>query len=225
MNTSYYNTISKRNDWYEWADKIARKKDNYWFAAADIVTSWRAVGAADWVNAGYITNNEEEIMRGVNEQLLIRNFTNFGKYLLYDNGCVTYNGTQYCNLKGAELEKQMVVIEQTEVEDILRVFKRSFEYRHWKTPTYCFASDPYFLTTNTPWDCATFGISRVSDGSCKLCIVPFFVTFGVNFGKDALENAKDDFKKSYPNVLYDFTNINHRVFIGQSMAKHIRIGK
>ncbi len=30
------------------------------------------------------------------------------------------------------------------------------------------------------------------------------------------------FKKSFPNILYDFKNIKHRIFIGQTMAKYLR---
>jgi hypothetical protein len=220
-NWDAYKSISERNDWYKWADKIARKKDNYWFAAAVDVTSWRAVGAADIPNLAYVTNKEEYIMRYVNSELLRRNFKNFGPYLLSDNACVTFDGQSYCHLKGVELEKQMVVIEQTEVGRILPSAKAAFEMKFGRVTEYCFAS----LSTMTNWDCAIWGINRVSDGTCKACSIQEIVVWMFKgFKDDAYQKAVDDFKRQFPNILYDFGKIEHRIFIGQTMAKYLRQG-
>ncbi len=231
-NSSYYSTISLRNDWYAWADKISRAKPggNYWFQAAADVTSWRAVGAADWINLGYITNEEEYIMRGVNADLLTKNFINFGEYLLSPTGCVSYDGVSFCGLTGAALEKKMVDIEQSEVEKLIGSVKIEFELKFGKDKTDCFAASGYtsllpFVneTQLTPWECAIWGINRVSDGSCKTCYLNNALVYVLKLGTDAYSFAKSEFQKTYPGEnSYNFLMFNHRKFIGYKMAEYIR---
>ncbi|TAH24657.1 MAG: fibronectin type III domain-containing protein [Cytophagales bacterium] len=209
-NWAAYKTISERNDWYRWADAIARKKDNFWFAAAADVTSWRAVGGAEGVlpNFAYITDKEEEVMIGINKKLLERNFINFGSYLLNNEGCIKDANSSYCDLKGIELEKKMVEIEQAEVQLIYdNIVKPKFIAEH------------SIKELNETID----GINRVSRGDCKgdaCSILRIIVTLnGVQ--KFSVFEAMDKFKNSFK-VPYDFLNINHRIFIGKEMAIYIR---
>jgi len=47
----------------------------------------------------------------------------------------------------------------------------------------------------------------------------------VGNGPDAYDYAKKQFKIQYKNTLYDFQIIEHRIFIGQTMAKWLRANK
>ncbi|WP_337045155.1 hypothetical protein [Emticicia sp. 17c] len=226
-----YPSIAARNAWYRWADKIARPKDNYWFAAAADVTSWRAVGAADNVNAWYVYDEDEFIMRGINKRLLEQNFKNFGDYLITPGAKIKDVNGNPVNLTGPALEAKMVEIEQQEVENYIAQTKYDFQQRFGNVKTYCANG----LPTITPWECSIYSINRTSEGDCTTCYLDWGISF--MYGKwngDAFSKAMSDFKNGVrqqtttfdftPTGPYDFLSLNHRIYIGQRMAKYIRLG-
>ncbi|NBA84796.1 hypothetical protein GVN16_03450 [Emticicia sp. CRIBPO] len=227
-NWNAYTQIEDRHEWYKWADKIARPRDNYWFAAAVDVTSWRAVGGAEMeINLGYVTDPEEYLMREVNRHLLSKNFKNFGPYLLSSNGKVKDSNGNVVLLEGIELEKKMVEIEQTEVENYLPELKSKFEAKvgsgFGKTLQMCFASNG---TTKTPWDCAIFGINKVTLGETTMgtTILLNLITFvftGEAGSPASIDDAIRKFKDAY-SERYNFEKMEHRVFIGKKMAEYLR---
>jgi hypothetical protein len=225
-----YPSISSRNAWYKWADNIARPRNNYWFAAAVDVTSWRGVGAADLtVNAWYVYDEDEFIMRGINKRLLKQNFANFGAYLITPGAKIKDTFGQDVNLTGPALEAKMVEIEQQEVENYLIQVKRDFEQEFKTQKSFCFNG----LANLTPWECSIYSINRVSDGTCTTCYADYGISFLYGSWKgDAFSSAMDDFKEGFehngrrkgPDEVYDFLNINHRIYIGQRMVAYLRRG-
>jgi hypothetical protein len=227
-----YPNIGSRHAWYSWADKIVKPKNNYWFAAAVDVTSWRAVGAADNWNFGFIVKEEEFIMREINKRLIKQNFENFENYLITPGAKITFQGNPV-NLTGLALEAKMVEIEQTEVENYIAQTKSAFEAKYGNSRINCsVGSGPGRVLT--PWKCAIKGINIVSDGTCQVCYFDGLISsiYGASFKGDAFSNAMADFKagieyngrRKLSNETYNFLNINHRIYIGQRMAHYIRLG-
>ena len=179
------------------------------------------MGGADLeLNLGYITDPEEFIMRTINKHLLQQNFENFGPFLLSSIGKVKDSNGYLVNLNGIELEGKMVEIEKTEVELFLPRTKSFFISKFGNQNKQCFAANNKVMSQ---WDCAIWGINRVSDGSCKTCYLNKTLVWLIKgFETDALELSVKDFKYSFPSELYNFLNIEHRVYIGKRMAYYLR---
>ncbi len=192
-NPGAYQNIEARHNWYAWAAKNA--KDNYWFAAATDVTSKTMVGGADMPNTVFMNDQEENVLRGANEFLLKENFKNFGKYALGD-GPVTWNGKSYANLSGAELDKQMVVIEMTTLQGYLNDYKNNYIKNNGQDA----------------WNDLHQGLNALFDNRLLSPLTPA-----------ANRYAQKEFSKKFgKDAKFDFMNLDHRIFQGQKMAEYLR---
>ncbi|MBY0426109.1 MAG: RHS repeat-associated core domain-containing protein, partial [Cytophagales bacterium] len=216
--TQAYKTIQSRSDWYAHAHKMvnANGQSNYWFKAAQKVTAWWAVGAADQINLGLqfwpgkylgMTDDAENLLRSANVYLLQENFKNFGPYVL-GKGPIKWVNTKtglletFKHLSGAELDNQMVVIEMTTLQNYLDEYKEKYIMQHGKEK----------------WNSVHTNINQLF--SSQLLNVS-----AQAFGADnaASNYAQAEFKKKYgEKVEFDFMNLEHRIFQGQKMAEYLR---
>lgn len=192
-NPGAYNSIGLRSEWYRWAAR--QQKDNIWFAAAAVVTSPTMVGAADEVNLGFMTDQEESILRGANKFLLQENFRNFGSYAL-GKGPVTWNGKSFGHLSGPALDDQMVVIEMTVLQGYLDNYKKDYTRKNGEKA----------------WNDLSEGLNGLFTGFLAQRVSP-----------GASKYAQNEFKKKYgKDAIFDFMNLEHRIFQGQKMAEFLR---
>jgi hypothetical protein len=215
-----YVTIADRHKWYEWADDIAKPRDNYWFAAAADVTSWRAVGGAELeVNLGYITDPEEFIMKAINKHLIQQNFENFGPYVTSSTGKVKDVNGNPVNLSGVALAEKMVEIEQTEVQNYLPTAKNLFINQFGNQNKPCYAASG---TVMSQFGCAIYGINKTTVGENRFLTDLILTAFTLGGAPSSIDFANLEFKKTYPGIEYNFLNYVHRVFMGKAMATYLR---
>jgi len=215
-----YYTIEDRHQWYKWANEIARPRDNFWFAAAADVTSWRAVGGAEMaVNLGYITDPEEFLMKTINKHLLKQNFENFGPYVTSTTGKVKDVNGNPVNLSGVALAEKMVEIEQTEVQNYLPTAKNLFIDQFGNQNKPCYAASG---TVMSQFGCAIYGINKTTVGETRLGTTHLLNIFTLGGAPNSIDKANAQFKISFPNIAYNFLTYEHRVFMGKEMAKFLR---
>lgn len=128
LNSSAYQTISQRNDYYNWANSKLSNKSK-WFEAADIVTRFVGVGAAEWINLGVIKDSSEKFLKEGNEYLfsynmknakdLIKNGKLEGGFYSAEGEFVSFEGK-----RGRELDYAMVEYEQTKVSSFMTEYKQ-----------------------------------------------------------------------------------------------------
>lgn len=127
-NTSAYQNISQRNDYYDWADSKVSSGNVKWFRAAEIVTRYLGVGAADGINLGVIRNSAEKFLKEGNEYLFNYNMKNAnelinkgelkGSFYSTSGETVSFDGK-----KGIDLDYAMVEFEQTKVQSFITDYK------------------------------------------------------------------------------------------------------
>lgn len=200
-NPGAYQSIADRHNFYSWASTITSKRNVMWFNAASDVTGATMVGAADVPNLAFMNSQEEDFMRGANRFLLGQNISNFGPYILNESSPVTWHGTSFGNLKGAALDNQMVVIEQTELQGFLDGYKANYIRENGKN-----------AWTDLSQGINTLFASKASESW------HFFLKWAT---PESNQYAQDKFKKQYgDNTQFDFMNIEHRIFQGQKMAEY-----
>jgi RHS repeat-associated protein len=195
-NPGAYQDIEDRHNWYKWASNETKSKSNYWFGAARDVTSKTMVGGADEMNLGFMTDEEERVLRGANEFLLQENFKNFGKYAL-NEGPVMWKGNDYSNMSGADLDNQMVVIEMSSLQGYLNTYR-----------------DDYIeVNGESAWNELHKGLNALFANDVLRPLTPASNKY-----------AYEKFKEKYgQDAEFDFMNLEHRIFQGQKMAEYLRI--
>lgn len=129
LKANAYQNIGQRNAYYEWVDsKVAI--NSRWFGAAEIVTKWNAVGAADNVNAWYLNDPADAFLKAGNKYLFPFNMANAksiintggltGTFIDANGATVNFNG-----LKNKALDYAMVKLEQSKVQDFIKIYKTS----------------------------------------------------------------------------------------------------
>lgn len=120
VNNNYqaYRDISQRHAFYDFVDAYlntqAKTIKSKWFEAAALVTQLNAVGAADFVNLGYLDDNAEDFLRKGNEYLFPFNMANF-RYLMKGDSIPGMKG-----LTGKALDYRLVEFEQSKIEEFIK---------------------------------------------------------------------------------------------------------
>lgn len=193
-----YTSVEERHGWYSWASGIVKSKGNYWFEAATDVTSGTMVGGSEapayWWRI-FMNSDTRDMLRNANAFLIEENFKNFGKYVL-GTGPVTWKGRSYDNLKGADLDNQMVVIEMTTLQGFLNDYKDKFIAKYGARK----------------WDAMADNVQHLFSSPLLNWLTP-----------EANRHAQKEFKKTHPNEEFNFMNLQHRIFQGQKMAEYLRM--
>jgi len=117
------NTIDGNQQNYRRMDEILNnKKDaikSHWFKAAYEVTSLNGIGAAENINAGFLTDEDEGYLKYVHHELAEINYANFHKL---SNG-EEIKGLE--GLRGKELDYALVELEQENVERLTNEYFKS----------------------------------------------------------------------------------------------------
>ena len=132
LNTSAYQDISQRNDYYNWADNKLSTKNIKWFRAAEIVTRYFGVGAADGINLGVLKNPAEKFMKEGNEFLFKYNMKNAkelinngelkGSFVSASGDIISFDGKS-----GIELDYALVEYEQTKVNSFMTEYQNKYK--------------------------------------------------------------------------------------------------
>jgi len=128
LRTSAYQDISQRNAYYGWVDGQVASKSR-WFGAAEIVTRWNAVGAAEGINGPYLNKSAEKFLSAGNKYLFGFNMAN-AKSLIENSGLSgSFNDANGSNVKfdglsGKALDYAMVQFEQTKVQDFIGQYQK-----------------------------------------------------------------------------------------------------
>lgn len=124
LNSSAYKDISQRNDYYDWVDKKLSNNNIKWFRAAEIVTRYFGVGAADGINLWGINDSSEKFMKEGNKFLFDYNMKNAKS--LINEGVLTgsfYSASgetiSFDGKRGIELDYLLVEYEQTLVNSFI----------------------------------------------------------------------------------------------------------
>lgn len=123
-NTAAYQTISERNDYYQWADSFLAGKSK-WFRAAAEVTSWRAVGAAaaNRPNGPFLNDAADKLLQAGNKILFPHNMNNANHIIngTLNSSFTDFNGqnVSFKGLTGKALDYALVQFEQTKVQEFL----------------------------------------------------------------------------------------------------------
>ncbi|GGB25045.1 SpvB/TcaC N-terminal domain-containing protein [Puia dinghuensis] len=127
FNTSHgnawaYENISQRNEYYQWADKQLSGKSK-WFDAAATVTQINAVGAAEFVHYGFLTDEAASFLSQGNKYLFAHNMDNARQLMAgnLDKTFIDANGAKVSlkGLSGKALDYALVQFEQTKVQDFI----------------------------------------------------------------------------------------------------------
>lgn len=129
LKSSPFQDITQRNAYYDWADSKLTNTSK-WFGAAEIVTSWKAVGAADGVNIWYLDGVAEKFLHAGNAYLFDFNMTNAKASIetgKLTGSFVNANGSKFSfnGLTGKSLDYAMVHYEQTKVQDFISQYQKS----------------------------------------------------------------------------------------------------
>ncbi|MDX1907114.1 MAG: hypothetical protein SF053_08780 [Bacteroidia bacterium] len=153
------------------------------------------VGAADNINLGFMSLETEQFMIAANEFLLRENLQNFGDFLVSDKP-IKWGDKSFDGLCGSDLDNQMVVIEQTILENFITKYKSEFISKNGEEA----------------WEKIEHEINGLF-GNEKLS----FLTPKSN------QYAQKEFKRVYgKDAKFDFMDIEHRTFQGQKMAEYVR---
>lgn len=127
QNSWAYEDIAQRNAYYKWAHQVVGDKSK-WFGAADIVTRWNAVGAADRTNAWFMNDQAEDFLQKGNEFLFKYNMINLKllKDGLLNFSFVDASGEHisFEGLQGKELDYALVKFEQSKVEGFIKQYAK-----------------------------------------------------------------------------------------------------
>jgi hypothetical protein len=127
QNSWAYEDIAQRNAYYKWAHQVVGDKSK-WFGAADIVTRWNAVGAADRVNVWFMNDQAEDFLQKGNEFLFKYNMINLKlvKDGMLDFSFVDASGEtiSFEGLQGRELDYALVKFEQSKVEGFIKQYAK-----------------------------------------------------------------------------------------------------
>ncbi|MBP5983959.1 MAG: hypothetical protein KA734_09560 [Fluviicola sp.] len=131
QNASLYTSVSERSAYYGWAQsQLTDNTGKYWFKAAQIVTSWNGVGAAENTNLGYLTDDAENLILAGNRYLFsynmfnAKNLTKNGKL---DRTFIDARGDEksFKGLVGRDLDYMLVEYEQTRVQEFLDLYQKN----------------------------------------------------------------------------------------------------
>ncbi len=137
-NSCAYKSIAQRHEFYDFADaylnsKTGAKKSR-WFKAANIVTAWNAIGAAERINAWYLTDSTDSFLVRGNQYLFSKNIKNF-RYLMRGEEVPGCRG-----LAGKDLDYCLVDFEQGELQGFMDGYSRSELLSVSKDLSYSFSS-------------------------------------------------------------------------------------
>ncbi|HEX9600474.1 MAG TPA: hypothetical protein VF985_03195 [Mariniflexile sp.] len=129
LRTSAYQDIKQRNAYYGWVDNQV-SSNSRWFKAAEIVTGRMAVGAAEGINAWYLTDATDKFLSAGNKYLFGYNMGNAkslietgslsGSFTNAKGATVSFDG-----LSGKALDYAMVEFEQTKVQDFIGQYQKN----------------------------------------------------------------------------------------------------
>jgi hypothetical protein len=115
-----YKTIAQRNEFYDFADAYLNSQpqaiDSKWFEAAEIVTGWNAVGAAER-DLNYFSKDTEEFLKSGNQFLFKHNMKNFKSLMQGEE----IRGME--NSRGKELDYKLVEFEQAKVQELIENYE------------------------------------------------------------------------------------------------------
>lgn len=120
-----YKTIRERHKFYDFADAYLNSEPgatrSRWFKAAYIVTGRDAVGAAEIINLGYLSDATDKFMIDGNKFLFSHNIKNFQ---------ILMNGKKlpqkrFDGLSGKDLDYELVEFEQEKLEEFMKGYSRA----------------------------------------------------------------------------------------------------
>lgn len=121
-NAGAYQTIGERHAYYEFADSYLTENrpelNSKWFGAAAEVTGMNALGAADGLNAWFMSDETEDFVRQGNEFLFGHNMKNMAA--LAENGAIP--GLE--GLTGKELDYALVDFEQNKLQEFMDAYEK-----------------------------------------------------------------------------------------------------